>query len=59
MKTPDYINPNPKKVSEVDLKKALKEINDKNKRDRWQAQIDLNKALNDGFRCGPSKPYNS
>src|SRR5688572_1417702 len=48
---PDYINPNPKKVSEADLKKALKELHAKQEADRRQSEIDLNNAFRDGFRC--------
>jgi hypothetical protein len=48
---PDYINPNPKKVSEEDLKKVLHELHEKHESDRKQAQTDLNNALRDGFRC--------
>lgn len=48
---PEYINPNPKKVSEDDLKKALHELHEKHKADLRQVQIDLNNALRDGFTC--------
>lgn len=48
---PDYINPNPKKVSEADLKKALHELHAKQEADRRQSEIDLNNAFRDGFRC--------
>lgn len=49
---PSYINPKLKNVSEVDLKKALHELHEKQELDRRQAQIDLNNAFRDGFRCG-------
>lgn len=48
---PKYVNDNPKKVSEADLRKALKEVNDKNEENRRQMQQDLNRALSEGFRC--------
>lgn len=50
---PSYINPNPKKVSEEHIKKVLHELKEKQEEERKQAQIDLNNALRDGFRCGP------
>lgn len=53
MSKPDYINKNIKKVSEVDLRKALKELNDKHKQQRREDQQALNEALASGFRCGP------
>lgn len=48
---PNYINDDIKKVSEVDLKKALHELKLKHEEDRLQAQKDLNDAFRDGFRC--------
>lgn len=48
---PDYVNKNPKKVSEAHLKKVLHELHEKQEADRRQAQEDLNRALNDSFRC--------
>jgi hypothetical protein len=56
---PDYINKEIKKVSEVDLKKALKEVNEKNELDRQEQRESINKALADGFRCGPTKSHNA
>jgi hypothetical protein len=56
---PDYINKEVKKVSEVDLKKALEEVNGKNERDRQEQREATNKALADGFRCGPAKPHDA
>jgi hypothetical protein len=56
---PNYINKELKKVSEEDLKKAIKEVNDKNERDRQEQREATNKALSDGFRCGPTKPHNA
>ncbi len=48
---PPYINPNPKEVSESDLKKALNELHEKQEEDRKQMQRDLNNAFRDGFKC--------
>jgi hypothetical protein len=48
---PNYINNDIKKVSETDLKKALHELKMKHEEERRQAQIDLNNAFRDGFRC--------
>lgn len=48
---PNYINDDIKKVSEADLKKALHDLHLKHEADRKQAQIDLNNAFRDGFRC--------
>lgn len=53
MKTPDYINLNRKRASEVDLKKILKEVREKNKEYRRAMIEATGKALADGFRCGP------
>lgn len=49
---PKYINDDIKKVSEADLKKALHDLRLKQEEERKQAQIDLNNAFRDGFRCG-------
>ena len=48
---PDYINKDIKKVDPEHLKQVLKELHEKHKAERRQAQIDLSKALSDGFRC--------
>lgn len=54
----DYINPNPKKVSKAELKAALEKVNDKLEADRREMQQATNRALSDGFRCGPRRPRN-
>jgi hypothetical protein len=56
MEKPNYINKELKKVSIADLKKVLKEVNDKNNKDRQEQREAINKALVDGFRCGPRNP---
>lgn len=56
---PDYINKEVKNVSEADLKKALHEVKEKNERDSREMRESTNRALSDGFRCGPAKPHNA
>lgn len=48
---PDYISDDIKKVSEVDLKKALHDLKLKQEEERIQMQKDLNNAFRDGFRA--------
>lgn len=52
---PNYINDKIKKVSEVDLKKALNELSEKHKQDRKEMGEAISQALVDGFRCGPKR----
>lgn len=56
---PDYINKEVKNVSEADLKKALHEVKEKNERDSLEMKESINRALSDGFRCGPAKAHNA
>lgn len=53
MSKPDYINKKIKKVSEIDLLVVLHKLNEEHKQRRREDREALNKALADGFRCGP------
>lgn len=50
---PDYINKKIKKVSKEYLEKVLSELAEKHEQRRKEDRDALNKALSDGFRCGP------
>lgn len=53
--SPDYINPNRKTVSEIDLKNLMREIKHKNREYRRAMIEGTNAALASGFRCGPKQ----
>jgi hypothetical protein len=54
-KVPSYINPKLKEVSKEELKKVLRELHEKQEAERLEMQESLNRAFNDGFRCGPRR----
>jgi hypothetical protein len=41
---PDYINPNPKKVSRKELLEAIRKIEDEDQRKKYQAEMDRRPA---------------
>lgn len=47
---------NPKEVSEEHLKNVLHDLHMKHEADRREQGEAINKALSDGFRCGPRSP---
>jgi hypothetical protein len=55
-KRPDYVNKRLKKVSYEELKRVLRELELKHEKDRREQMEALNRALSDGFRCGPWSP---
>lgn len=55
MDKPNYINPNPKKISELELRKILKEVHEKQELERAEAWIAAQKELHHGaFVCAPA-----